>query len=100
MSDQAEPRDPYENTLPYRMRTFAEMMTAYHRITNEELKVLREGSPQQKAWVIGARAAICWALQMPKGGLKIQKLMDGVPLLPVVGPLIGTEALEELGRRD
>ena len=88
------------NTLPYRLRPYAEIVTALQRITAEEIKVVNDGSPQQKSWCFGARAALAWVLQMPRGGRKIQEIMDGVPLLPVVGPLIGTEALDELGRRE
>lgn len=89
-----------EYTLPYRPRSIAELLTAFQLVSAREIKLVADGSPQQKAFVMGLRCALAWALHMPRGGRKLQQLMDGVPLIPVVGPLIGTEALDDLDRRE
>jgi hypothetical protein len=81
-------------------RTLATIEVTQHRLGNV--------SAEQKAWFMGARAALAWALGLAKGGRKIDELVgpaveergSGLVLPAVVDPHVGSRAVDEMKHPD
>lgn len=88
------------------MKPESELERARRVIANIEIAQSRVGnvSAEQKSWFMGARAALSWALELPRGGRKIDDLIgpptderqSGLVLPAVVDPFVGSKVMDEM----
>lgn len=78
-------------------RTQTEVQACLGFLTARELNFV-DISPQQRAWLLGARCALSWVLGMPKGGAMIAKLIDGVATPGVVSIGVADDFMAERRR--
>jgi hypothetical protein len=59
------------------------IQTAYHMLTGHVRNAI-DVSPQQRAWLLGARSALAWVLGLPKTGKPLAVLIEGLGTTSIV----------------
>lgn len=92
-----EPMKLIERADTYKIKGEHEILSAHARVAAYETDYKSVMSPQQKAWLMGCRSALAWALGLPKGGKKVEEMLEGKNVFGVVDPLLGQRTLEDMG---
>lgn len=92
-----EPMKLIERAEPMHVRGEHELLSMHARVAQYETDYKHQGSPEQKAWLMGARCALAWMLGLPKGGRMLERMLEGQALFGVVDPRVGTKTLESMG---
>lgn len=75
-------------------RTPEQIQGAHGALAAREMN-FRDVSPQQRAWLMGARSALAWVLGLPNGGRKVAELLEGIATPGVVSLTVATDFVEK-----
>lgn len=79
------------------MKPRVEIETTRALIANIEMTMRRTGnlSPERKAWFMGARCALSYVLEMPRGAAMLERMIRVQSMESLIHAQVGSAALDE-----